>query len=282
VRRLAKFLGTTPRRFLREHARRVGDRISLKERENGDCVFLKDGRCSVYAAKPTNCSTYPFWPSVLESEETWASAAAVCEGIGQGDLYPREEIERLAAGDPRPLLDRHEAAAAGQTAARAADAPETPPAPAEPSPAAWEAALADLEALYADLDRELPRFKFTCVASGDCCDFDAFGHRLYASTLEAEWFFRRAPSERANANERHCPAWGKDRLCKAREGRMLGCRTFFCGPYPAGVPEDLYEPFHARIKAIHDKHGIPFRYRDVLDWSKERRPVAPAGDPSTR
>ena len=139
------------------------------------------------------------------------------------------------------------------------------------------AALADLEALYAELDRELPRHRMTCVASGDCCDFDRFGHRLYASTLEAEWFFRNSPDPRVNANDRHCPAWGADRLCKARVGRMLGCRTFHCGPYPGSRPEDVHEPYHARIKALHERHGIPYAYRDVLDWSKERRPVATSG-----
>jgi Fe-S-cluster containining protein len=137
----------------------------------------------------------------------------------------------------------------------------------------WAAALSDLEALYADLDRELPKYRFTCVASGACCDFDAYGHRLYATTLEAEWFFRNSPEQRANASERHCPAWGPDRLCKARAGRMLGCRTYFCGPYPNGLPEDVHAPFHAKIQALHDKHGIPYRYRDILDWAKERRPA---------
>lgn len=279
IERLARFKGQSVARFTREHVRRVGKRLSLIERRNGDCVLLKDGKCTVYPVKPTPCSTFPFWDGPLASPQAWQETAARCEGIGQGARYSREEIERVHAGDARPLIEKHAAAAATPrpveppAAAPAAPGPGRPPTE-RPQAQRLEAALADLERLYADLDAELPRYRFTCAASGACCDFDAYGHRLYASTLEAEWFFRHAPAQRANDNPRHCPAWGADRLCKARAGRMLGCRTYFCGPYPAGLPQDVHEPFHARVKALHERHGIPYAYRDVLDWAAERRPVA--------
>ena len=82
-----------------------------------------------------------------------------------------------------------------------------------------------------------------------------------------------SPPARANEDERHCPAWGADRLCHARAGRMLGCRTYFCGPYPVGLPDEVYERFFPRIKALHDRFGIPYRYRDIVDWAAERRPA---------
>ena len=144
--------------------------------------------------------------------------------------------------------------------------------PGPPRPPDWEAAFAALERVYADLDEELPAWEFTCSASGNCCDFDAWGHRLYATTLEAEYFFRGAPQERANDNPRHCPAWGRDRLCKARGARMLGCRTYFCPPYPRGVPEDLHANYDRRIRALHEKYGIPYEYRDIVEWGRERNP----------
>jgi Fe-S-cluster containining protein len=272
--RMARALGLSRRAFEERHVRRVGDRLSLRERDNGDCAMLRDGKtCAVYAVKPANCSAYPFWKGVLESEDAWREEAARCEGIGQGDLYTREEIERVASGDPAPLLAKQAAAAA-----RAAATQARGPAGAEPDLAAvdeatWRTAFRELEAIYADLDRALPAYRFTCSASGRCCDFDAYGHRLYATTIEAEYFFRRSAAERANENARHCPAWGANRLCTAREGRMLGCRTYFCGPYPAGTPEEVHAAFHPRIQALHDRLGIPYRYRDVLDWAAERRPA---------
>jgi Fe-S-cluster containining protein len=262
IERMAKQKGMTAEAFTRLYVRRVGERLSLREKANGDCVMLEGSKCSVYANKPGPCSTFPFWDEVLESKESWESSAADCPGMNQGDLYSAAEIDVLASGVPEPLLEK-------QAAAR-----ETPREPARVAEEAWAAAFAELTALYAELEAELPRYKFTCVASGDCCDFDAFGHRLYASTLEAEWFFRSSPRQRANENPRHCPAWGADRLCKARDGRMLGCRTFYCGDHRNGDPNELYERYYRRVKEIHERHGIPFRYADVVQWAAERRPAA--------
>ncbi len=260
---LARAKGLTVKAFKRRHLRRVKRRWSLLERENGDCEMLgPDRRCTVYQAKPVRCSTFPFWPDVVEKPSVWEETAERCEGIGQGDLYPPDEIERIAAGDPGPLLAKHR---------RPAEA--DPGEGTSPDDARWAAALDDLDRLYRELDAELPRYRFTCSASGRCCNFDAYGHRLYATTLEAERFFRRSSEERANRDPRWCPAYGADRLCHAREGRMLGCRTYFCGPYPVGSPEDLYERYHRRLKAIHDRYGIPFAYRDIVAWAAERRPA---------
>jgi hypothetical protein len=266
VRRLAAHRGTTPEAFAALYVRNVAGRLSLKERANGDCVMLEGKRCSVYAVKPTPCSTYPFWPENLDRRSSWDEVAAKCPGANRGDLYTRAEVDAIASGVAQPLLDRQEAAKrnGGARAEPVPDAPE----------AAWRAALADLEDLYAELDRELPRHAFTCQASGDCCDFDAFGHRLYATTLEAEWFFRKSGPARANEDARLCPAWGSDRLCKARTGRMLGCRTFHCGT-GRGDPREVHERYHRKVREIHERHGIPLRYADVVSWAAERRPAAP-------
>jgi Fe-S-cluster containining protein len=272
IERMAKALGLSRKAYERKYVRRVGRRKSLRERENGDCVMLGEGdrRCRVYAAKPSRCSTFPFWPEVIESPESWRETAQRCEGIDAGDSYPLDAIERLLSGDATPLLERQAAPDPPAQEHASGDA-DGAPAPRAPDEATWTAALAALEEVYADLAREMPRFGFTCAASGACCDFDAYGHRLYATTLEAEHFFRNAPRERANDDERSCPAWGKDRLCHARGARMLGCRTYFCGPYPNETPEEVHERYFPRIRALHDRFAIPYAYRDIVDWARERR-----------
>ena len=75
-----------------EFVREVDQMLSLKEKENGDCIFLKEGKCSIYDVRPRQCRTYPFWPQNLRSPEAWARACRACEGIGQGRLYNRDEI----------------------------------------------------------------------------------------------------------------------------------------------------------------------------------------------
>lgn len=262
VKRLAKAKGMTPEAFEKAYVRRVGERTSLKERANGDCVMLENRKCSVYDAKPTACSTFPFWKDVVSSPEAWADTAERCPGMNHGDVYDAAEIGTLLSGVPGPLLEK-QAAARGESGADVATVSEE----------TWARAFADLEAVYADLERELPRYKFVCQASGDCCDFEAFGHRLYVTTLEAEHFLRHSPQKRFNENPKQCPAWGADRLCKARAGRMLGCRTFYCGTNKNADPNEIYERYYRRIKDLHTTHGIPFRYADVTAWAAERRPA---------
>ncbi len=69
--------------------------ISLKEKKNYDCIFLNEMGCSVYEARPRQCRTYPFWMSVLESEDRWEEEKKSCPGIGKGRLYTKEEIDEL-------------------------------------------------------------------------------------------------------------------------------------------------------------------------------------------
>jgi Fe-S-cluster containining protein len=66
--------------------------LSLREKSNYDCIFWKDG-CTVYDARPKQCRTFPFWPSVLGSPDAWESTAASCPGMGKGALHTKEQIE---------------------------------------------------------------------------------------------------------------------------------------------------------------------------------------------
>ena len=104
VARLAEFRGESPETFGRRFLRRVGDRISLVERPNGDCIFWDRATrgCSVYAARPVQCRTWPFWPSNLASPEDWEHVVRVCPGSGQGQLFTVAEIEASAARVHQP------------------------------------------------------------------------------------------------------------------------------------------------------------------------------------
>jgi len=98
---IASVLRLSPEEFRSRHLLRMGEVWSIRERENGDCQFLEQGRCSIYAVRPTQCRTYPFWFKNLRSEEAWARTAGQCPGIGQGELYPRESILRRLEEDLR-------------------------------------------------------------------------------------------------------------------------------------------------------------------------------------
>jgi hypothetical protein len=127
-----------------------------------------------------------------------------------------------------------------------------------------EEAFRELEAVYADLERELAERRPRCELSSRCCRFREYGHQLWTSVLELDYLRARSgpPPEGASA-EGVCP-YLKEGRCGAREGRMLGCRIFFCDPGYKEAMGPLYEAYHRRVKEIHVRHGIPYRYGEFL------------------
>ena len=95
IRAMAGALEMEEAQFRSKYVRRVGSRFSLVEHENGDCALLDpDSRgCKVYDARPTQCRTWPFWPSNLATQRAWRETCEECPGAGKGRLYSLEEIE---------------------------------------------------------------------------------------------------------------------------------------------------------------------------------------------
>ena len=81
------------------HTRPARGETSLVDYANGDCTFFdpETRRCRIYAVRPVQCRTWPFWRSNLESAETWARTQTKCPGAGYGDFIPLETIEELAS-----------------------------------------------------------------------------------------------------------------------------------------------------------------------------------------
>lgn len=81
--------------FADTYVRKIGARFSLREFPNGDCVFFDSEKrsCTVYEARPTQCKTWPFWDSNLETPEDWHRTCEECPGSGTGPLVQLESIE---------------------------------------------------------------------------------------------------------------------------------------------------------------------------------------------
>ena len=102
IAKLAEHLRLSLDDFGRRYLRRVGDRLALLEREDGECVFFRDGACAAYTARPRQCASFPFWDTNLVSEDAWTAAARECEGIrDQAPLVDAARIEELRANSPR-------------------------------------------------------------------------------------------------------------------------------------------------------------------------------------
>ncbi len=121
------------------------------------------------------------------------------------------------------------------------------------------AAMADL---YRDVDAELAGSGQTCTACGRCCDFAAFGHRLYVSTIELALLIHATPVNPAAAAADRCP-YQQESQCTARERRALGCRVFSCESAGDEFEHDLYSRYHERIRQLHQQHRVAYFYADL-------------------
>jgi hypothetical protein len=136
----------------------------------------------------------------------------------------------------------------------------------EPGPG-HEAALGELAALYAELERELAQHAPRCELSGRCCDFERFGHQLFATSLEVSYLRRSGPEPR-EPDAALCPYW-VERRCTAREGRPLGCRVFFCDERYQQVMHEVAERYHGRVRRIIERAGLPYRYGPLVRLARE-------------
>jgi Fe-S-cluster containining protein len=92
---LAEHLGEPVAQAREFYTRRAGNRRSLREQANGDCIFYdRAAGCTIYPVRPRQCRTWPFWESNLRTPKDWRRTCEVCPGAGQGELIPAEEITR--------------------------------------------------------------------------------------------------------------------------------------------------------------------------------------------
>ncbi len=108
ITQMSTHLGISVRDFRSRFLRRVGLRLSLIEKPNGDCILLQNG-CSVYPVRPRQCRTFPFWEDALDNPENFQTIIKACPGVGKGKLYSRDEIETICrqgfpTGDSRDDL----------------------------------------------------------------------------------------------------------------------------------------------------------------------------------
>jgi hypothetical protein len=97
-RRLAAHLSLATATFTRRYCDQTEGEFHLRHPEL-DCCFLSDGRCTVYAARPLQCRTWPFWPENMNPRVWREEIASFCPGVGRGRLYTAEEIEAILALD---------------------------------------------------------------------------------------------------------------------------------------------------------------------------------------
>lgn len=152
--------------------------------------------------------------------------------------------------------------------------------PSEPIPVAELVAcsrrpelIEAVRSLYRELDAEIAGYGPTCWNKGKCCQFGAYGHRLFVTTLEIAYYLamqsadagrpQSGTSVGALANQGDTCPHAREGRCQARECRPLGCRVFHCDPRAQQWQGPMSERYLRRLRKLHDELGVPYMY---LDW----------------
>lgn len=94
---IAQFLQISFEECVKKYTRKVAGRTSLLEDYRSyDCIFFKDNQCQIYASRPKQCRSFPWWLENLKTKKDWEKEALRCEGINHPDapLISLEEIEK--------------------------------------------------------------------------------------------------------------------------------------------------------------------------------------------
>lgn len=125
----------------------------------------------------------------------------------------------------------------------------------------------ELEAVYAMVADQIEARGPACWASGRCCNFDAAGHRLYVTGLEAAYTLARLDTElKADALESAslrggCP-FQLANLCGVHTIKPMGCRVYFCDESAQQWQHDVSERAMSMIRSIHDRYSIEYAYAE--------------------
>lgn len=122
------------------------------------------------------------------------------------------------------------------------------------------AVLAEMDTLYQELDVKVAGVNdpTACRACGRCCDFDAFGHKLYLTTPELLYFAHHVAQPFMPMTNGVCP-YRIDGKCSVYLYRFTGCRIFQCSSSTA-AQSDLTEAILVRLKQLCREHNIPYHY----------------------
>ncbi len=123
----------------------------------------------------------------------------------------------------------------------------------------------EMAEMVAQAEQAVRERRPVCVASGACCHFERYGHALWLTGLEVAWCLRQVPAvptatEVEDAIRRgDCPFLRQEK-CSVHLARPLGCRAFFCDGAGQGWQEALLESWHGRVRGLHERLSIPYRY----------------------
>ncbi|MGB0952012.1 MAG: YkgJ family cysteine cluster protein [Planctomycetota bacterium] len=99
---MAKRLQMPLEGFVARFVRSVDGRLSIREERDGSCSLLDGGNaCTVYAERPQQCRTFPYWPQLMQEGRALEMASGYCQGIQR---YPSSALAATVLPQVQALL----------------------------------------------------------------------------------------------------------------------------------------------------------------------------------
>ena len=101
LKRFSNFFKLSIKKFKEEYCQITDGFVHLIEKTelNGNCIFLKDKKCSVYTCRPSQCRTWPFWNENMNAKVWNENISINCPGIGKGKIIKYKIIKKLLKED---------------------------------------------------------------------------------------------------------------------------------------------------------------------------------------
>ena len=128
-----------------------------------------------------------------------------------------------------------------------------------------DALIARVAELYAWIDTELeadPNLAGKCQGCGQCCNFEAYDHRLFVTTPELLYFQHRLNTRPVRTMTGGTCPYQEQNRCTIHTFRFAGCRIF-CSHGCEEFQGALTERVLTRLKALCVEFELPYRYMDL-------------------
>lgn len=135
--------------------------------------------------------------------------------------------------------------------------------------------LRELGQLYRELDGEIADRRWRCRTCGECCRFARHGQELFCSAPEVE--FLMAGSDLSDVVADEACAFLQEARCTRYDRRTLGCRTYFCEAAGGDEMSELSERYVARLKRLHRRFGLAWRYERLSAHLAHRKALSGKG-----
>lgn len=101
LKRFSKYFKISIKKFKKNYCQFTDGFVHLIEKKKlqGNCIFLKNKKCSVYISRPSQCRTWPFWNENMKTKVWNEDISINCPGVGKGNIIKSKTIEKLLKED---------------------------------------------------------------------------------------------------------------------------------------------------------------------------------------